>query len=62
MSQMSRKVKCLAARLRRRGFNRLRFDRETGAVRVRCSQCEAMVINNMACHESGCPNNRRRVR
>jgi hypothetical protein len=25
-------------------------------VRVRCSQCEAMVINGLATHERGCPN------
>jgi hypothetical protein len=23
---------------------------------VRCSQCQAMVINGHACHETGCPN------
>ena len=27
-----------------------------GSIRVRCSQCEAMVINGVACHERGCPN------
>jgi hypothetical protein len=25
-------------------------------VHVRCSQCDAAVINNMACHERTCPN------
>jgi hypothetical protein len=25
-------------------------------VRVRCSQCEALVINRIACHENRCPN------
>jgi hypothetical protein len=30
------------------------------SVRVRCSQCEALVINGMATHESGCPNKQRR--
>lgn len=24
--------------------------------RVLCSQCQAMVINNIPCHETGCPN------
>ena len=33
--------------------------RFTRAVRVRCSQCEAAVINGLACHETGCPNGRR---
>jgi hypothetical protein len=23
--------------------------------KVRCSQCEALVINGIACHETGCP-------
>lgn len=27
-----------------------------GGYRVRCSQCEASVINGIACHEAGCPN------
>jgi len=27
--------------------------------KVRCSQCEALVINGIACHETGCPNVRR---
>jgi hypothetical protein len=33
-----------------------RFSR---AVRVRCSQCEALVINGHATHEQGCHNGRR---
>ena len=28
---------------------------------VRCSQCEALVVNGIATHERGCPNNRREV-
>lgn len=24
--------------------------------RIRCSQCEAVAINGVACHERGCPN------
>lgn len=37
----------------------LGFDRSTeeeGQVRVRCSQCAAVVINGVPCHEQGCPN------
>lgn len=30
--------------------------RFTKGVRVRCSQCEAAVINGIACHETRCPN------
>jgi len=26
------------------------------AIKVRCSQCAALVINGIACHEIGCPN------
>lgn len=33
----------------------LGFDLSTGA-RVRCSQCEALVINGTPAHEHGCPN------
>lgn len=29
---------------------------EAGGVRVRCSQCQALVINGHATHEHGCPN------
>lgn len=25
-------------------------------IKVGCSQCEAVVINGVACHEHGCPN------
>ena len=27
--------------------------------KVRCSQCQALVINGLPCHETGCPNQRR---
>lgn len=38
------------------GFDRSTLDEEEGTIRVRCSQCAALVINGMACHETGCPN------
>lgn len=28
------------------------------AIRVKCSQCEALCINGIACHETGCSNER----
>ncbi len=31
---------------------------DTRYIRPRCSQCEAAVINGVACHEHGCPNAR----
>jgi hypothetical protein len=49
----------LGVRLRRAGFDETRYDRATGHYRVRCSQCEALVINGIATHERGCPNNPR---
>lgn len=45
-------------RLRARGFDLTTYDRESGYYRVRCSQCQALVINGMATHETGCPNSR----
>ena len=44
--------------LRRQGFDRSNYNRETGHWRVRCSQCQALVINGVPCHERGCPNTR----
>lgn len=35
----------------------MQITRSEGAyLRVRCSQCEAVVINGTPCHEVGCPN------
>jgi hypothetical protein len=42
--------------LRARGFDlsyHIPFTRE---YKVKCSQCEAVAINGIACHEQGCPN------
>lgn len=44
-----------------RGFDNSRIsyaddDEQIDGVRVRCSQCEALTINGIACHETGCPN------
>lgn len=41
------------------GFDLSRqYDRDDGGtyVRVRCSQCDALVINGTPCHETACPN------
>lgn len=43
-------------RLRRLGFDKTTYNRSTGYYKVKCSQCEAVVINGIACHETGCPN------
>lgn len=42
------------ARLMDRGFDLSRTTQ--GGYKVRCSQCEALVINGVATHEHGCPN------
>lgn len=44
----------LAKKLRDRGFDRSSVS--DGHVHVACSQCQALAINGVACHESGCPN------
>lgn len=45
--------------LRKRGFDLTTYSRSTGYYRPKCSQCQALVINGVACHETGCPNSRR---
>ena len=42
--------------LRARGFDRSEAVPFTGAAWARCSQCEALVINGIATHETGCVN------
>ena len=42
--------------LKVQGFDLTKFNRSTGHWDVRCSQCQALVINNTATHERGCPN------
>ncbi len=39
-----------------RGFDATPFDRSGRFARPKCSQCEVLVINGVACHETGCPN------
>ncbi len=48
--------------LRRRGFDKSEYNRSSGRHHVRCSQCEALVINGMACHETGCPNEKKEAK
>jgi hypothetical protein len=49
----------MTRRLKSEGFDLTRYNRWSGSWRVRCSQCEALVINGVATHETGCPNARR---
>ncbi len=43
-------------RLIARGFDATDPPDRTRFARPRCSQCEVLVINGVACHEHGCPN------
>jgi hypothetical protein len=45
----------VAAQCRRRGFDLARCD-GAGGVDLGCSQCLAVAINGVPCHERGCPN------
>lgn len=49
----------LGRTLRRRGFDETEYDRADRTYRVGCSQCSALVVNGVACHERGCLNARR---
>lgn len=51
---MSRRVSGLQ-RLRDAGFDLSAAIPFEKGYRVRCSQCEALVINGIPCHERGCP-------
>lgn len=42
--------------LEARGFDRSRAVPFEQGAEVGCSQCEALCINGVPCHESGCPN------
>ena len=43
-------------RLRRLGFDDSVYDRSSGHWRVRCPRCQAVTVNGVPCHESGCVN------
>jgi hypothetical protein len=48
----------LVKQLIEKGFNQshpIPFERGTS---IGCSQCEALCINGVPCHEAGCPNQR----
>ena len=55
-------AKNVGTALRQQGFDASRYNRSTGRWSVRCSRCEATVINGVACHEYGCPNQRKEKR
>ena len=41
------------------GFDQAKHIPFTKTYRIKCSQCEALVINGVPCHETGCPHVRR---
>jgi hypothetical protein len=53
------KKKSLGPWLRKLGFDESYFRRDTWVWKVKCSQCEAVVINGTPCHEPGCPNRKK---
>jgi len=56
---MATKKSNMGRYLRKRlGFDESWYDRSTGYWNVKCSQCEAIVINGTPCHEQNCPNER----
>ena len=42
--------------LHEQGFDKSYCIEGTDQIKVKCSQCEALVINGVPCHENGCPN------
>ncbi len=46
----------IVASLKARGFDLSHAVPFEHGAHVGCSQCEALVINGVACHEHGCPN------
>lgn len=44
------------ARLRANGFDESYNIPFTKTYKIRCSCCAALAINGVACHETGCPN------
>jgi len=50
------KKKSALTGLLERGFDKSTHRPFATSTHVGCSQCEALVINGIACHEGGCPN------
>jgi hypothetical protein len=60
MNQKQSKSGRLLAGVQAQGFDQSVISGR--AVCVRCSQCEALVINGVATHETGCPNAKQECR
>lgn len=44
--------------LKAQGFDDTKL--EGGKIYLKCSQCSAIIINGVACHETGCYNSKRK--
>ena len=44
------------------GFDDTYYDEERATFVIKCSQCVALVILDVPCHEQGCPNRVKEVR
>lgn len=49
-------MKNLTASLKAQGFDLSQLIPFESGARVGCSQCDALCINGIPCHETGCPN------
>ena len=49
----------LLTNLKRKGFDES-YKAKDGGYRVRCSRCEAVVLNGVPVHEQGCSNEKNR--
>ena len=49
------------ARLHLLGFDESRYNPTSGGYQVKCSQCQALCINGVPCHEHRCPNIQHRM-
>jgi hypothetical protein len=54
--QNSPAAEARATKMRNLGFDRA--EAYWDKVRLHCSQCLALFINNVPCHETGCPNSK----
>ena len=56
MASRPRRRPVLISSLKRLGFDQSYRATRGGPVTVKCSQCEALVINGVPAHEQRCPN------
>ena len=56
MSVIPKRLARMGQHLKEQGFDDSTYDCGDRTYRVRCSQCEALVINGVPTHERGCPN------